>query len=203
MSDEEEEFPETFLLLEATHRIELADLPQSPRKTFRAAEALGWDVHAWLTVGEVAPVLFLYGSLESDANQHNAGDVRFEGYTSNLYAVEARDPQSRAIGFRAHYTGKVYQSGKKSSLGAFDFAMVADPVGVPVQLWAEYVPIRQTRGDFETDKSFAARKGSAAQMADEMDKSYNDHSWYFNQRPFFSSASELDAWMTEWKGFTK
>ena len=194
MSDEVSETA-AFTLIEPPKRIGVSDLPQSPKSTFTAATNCGWEVHAWLSIGEVAPTLYV-----SNTDAHSAGEVYLDGYTARMFTVEARDPDL-PIGFQAHYLGKVYANGRKAGLGSFDYALVVDPVGVPRELRAKYKPIKQDRGKYETAKSFQRRVTDAQKVADEMTASYNDGSVDFQHRPMFTVAREFDSWLAEWRSF--
>jgi hypothetical protein len=201
--DPEDEVSETadLTLVEPPRRVELADLPQSPKSTFLAATAMGWEVHAWFAIGEVAPTLYVGNSDEDAKKPHNAGDVRYDGYVAHMFTVEARDPLL-PIAFQAHYLGKKYADGRKSPLGSFDDAMVVDPVGVPRELRARYLPIKQDRGKYETTASFQRRVTAAQSRADEQSRTYNDGAVDFQHRPMFTAAREFDSWLAEWRSFS-
>lgn len=202
MSDDEEEVSETrFMLIEELHRTQFAFLPQSPAKVYTQAEAMGWEVVAWANVGEYQPALYLHGSEESDPDQHSAGDVKFDGYVAKHFIVEARDPGTRAIGFRAHYAGRIYEDSRKAPLGSFDFAMIADPVGVPTPLSAEYKTIKPSRGDHETEKSYALRVKAVTDRVEWANKFYNDGEFYWPTQKVINAAKEFDAWLAEWRSF--
>lgn len=113
-------------------RIEFEELGISPRKAVKAAQALGWEVRAWLSETRVAAVLYV-GSNDN----HSAGDVRYPEFTARNYAVEARHPD-QPLGFRAHYTGTSRDSSPRSA--KFEHAWVADPVGIPVENYFDYSP---------------------------------------------------------------
>ena len=197
---EDEEVSETaFTITEPNHRIEPADLPQSPRKLFKTVEEMGWEARAWLVVGDKAPTLYMAPSADGI---HSIGDVLYDGYTARLYVVEARDPETRAIGFRAHFVGKQYADGRKAPAGGFDYAYIADPVGIPQLLTVTYKPIKQLPGKFETEKSFKSRVAEAKEMTDRMSNAHNDRAYYFSRFPIFRAAGQLDAWLAEWASFT-
>lgn len=197
MTDEPLEVEAEFILVTPPIRIELADLPLSPRKIFKAAEALGWEAHAWLATGWVPPTYYA-----RNENGHTTTDEKSESYGVNLFTVEARDPASREVGFQAHFTGKTYQSDKKNTLGSFTSARIKDPVGIPRPARFEYSAITQTRGKFETEASINKRRASAQAAADNQNGTYNDGAWVWPTTFNFNTAGELDAWLAEWKGFT-
>lgn len=202
VAEEAEEVSETILLEPWEPMASTTDLPASPKKAFIAARDMGWDVIVCKALGRVDPVYFLENSKEDATDPHNAGDVRYEGYLAKLFMVEARDPDL-PLGFLAFYTGKEYETPRKTkpSAGAFDYARVVDPVGLPVLLRATYEPIRQTRGEYETDKSFQKRKDDAQKMADEMDARYNDGAITFRHQHMFTSATPFTEWLKDWKPF--
>ena len=204
MTDDEvsETEEQAFQIIAPMSRITLDQLPQSPKKTAVRAIEMGWEVREWLTIVEYEPTLFLAQSKEGDRNQHIVGDVRYEGYTASLYVVEARDPLSRDVGFRAYYAGKSYASGKKGAAGAFTQALIHDPVGIPILLHAEYKLIRPSRDKYETEASFNRRVKAVDDLVAEMDRTYNDGSWYFAKTHWFSVAGEFDAWLADWEGYT-
>lgn len=198
---QEDEVSETFTLTQPPTRIGVEDLPRSPKSTYLAATACGWAVSAWLSVGEVAPTLYVGNSDEGAKKPYNAGDVKWDGYTARLFIVEAR-VLDLPLGFRAHYLGKQYGDGRAAPLGGFDYALAVDPVGVPRALRADYNPIKQLRGKFETGKSFLRRQNDAKTLADEMAAAYNDGGVTFETAPLFAVAGEFDSWLAEWQSFT-
>lgn len=200
MSDEPESEVSETTLIEPPRRLDVADLPQSPKSTFLAAEACGWLVRAWLAVGEVAPTLYVSNSDEGAKKPHSAGEVLFDGYTARMFTIDSRHPDL-PLGFRAHYLGKVYANGRKAPLGSFDYALAVDPVGVARELRAEYKPIKQDRGKYETTKSFQRRLTAAKEQADAEDVSYNVGSVVFQHRVMFDTAGEFDSWLADWRSF--
>jgi len=191
----EEEVSETFTLIAASTRITMSDLPTSPKGAFKIATALGWDVSAWLTLGEFAPTLYM---ASSDA--HVAGEVKTVGYLSRVFTVEARDPLM-PLGFQAHYLGKVFEDGRKASGGSFEHARVMDPVGVATGLNTKYAPIRQVRGQYENNDSIQRRKDDAQADADRMNATYNTGAIGFSPLHLFKTAGEFKSWLAEWQSF--
>lgn len=181
------------------NRITEAELSVSPRKAFRAAVGMGWEVAASYATAPVDPVLYLSDSEEGAKKSYVAGDVRFPGYTALLFTVEARDP-ALPIGFLASYIGKGYED-KPNDPVKFESAMVIDPAGIPRELRADYEPIRQTRGDWETDASFASRVAAAKLMAERQNVEYNDSAIAFYHNVLFSTARPFENWLSEWKPF--
>jgi len=202
--DETDEVSETarFTLHEAPHRIALADLPLSPKKVFVAATKMGWDVRAWLSTGEFAPVLYKSTSKASDKKKHSIGEELYEGFLAGLYVVEARDPETRAVGFQATFLGKTYFSGKAKVGGSFEAARVADPVGIPHLLSATYKAIPVTKAKFETERSFNDRVMASSDMA-KRQLGYNDGTYFYSTTHLFTTSGEFDAWLAEWRSFTQ
>lgn len=199
--DDTEEVSETrFSLIEELHRTQFEFLPQSPAKLYAMAETMGWEVNAWASFGEYMPTLYKFGSVESDQNQHLPGEVKFDGYIAKHFIIEAREPTTQAIGFRAHYAGRLYEDSRKAPLGSFDFALVADPVGIPTLLSAEYKLRPASRGDAETDKSFAIRAKAVTDQVKNMDR-YNDGEFYWPTKKVLTQAKQFDAWLAEWRSF--
>lgn len=208
-----DEFPETtapapsFAPVEARRRVEAGELPTSPRGAYKAALAAGWEVVAWLTVGEQSPTLYLSDSEEDDANQYSKGDIRYDGYRASIYVIEARVSATVPIGFRAFYLGKDYGAGdKRNKPGSFDCAFVADPVGTVQVLDHTYKPIPVTRGRdqagrvVETEASFKANQARMQKMADDLN-AQNDGSFILNRRPMFAGAKEFTTWIAEWASY--
>jgi len=192
---EEEDTAPAFTLTKPMHRIELADLPASAKSIYKAAKALGWSVQSWLSVGEVAPVLYI-----ANTEKNAAGSVRFDGYTARTFTVEARDPLM-PIGFRASFLGKEYSNGRKGVGGSFDSAMTVDPIGIPHVLSATYKAIPQTRDKYETEASINRRRADAQKLADEMDAAYNDGSVVFVKHNLLTTTGAFTAWLAEWQSF--
>jgi len=191
----EEEVSETFTLIAAPTRITLAELPTSPKGAFKLATAMGWDVSAWITLGEFAPTLYT-GSTDT----HVAGEVKAVGYHARIFTVEARDPLM-PLGFQAHYLGKQYADGRKASGGSFEHARVADPVGVATGLNAKYAPIGQVRGQYENNESIERRKNDAQADADRMNLDYNTGAIGFAPLHLFRTAGDFKSWLAEWQSF--
>lgn len=194
---EEEEATEKFTLTEPMRRVGLADLPASPKSTHKAATALGWSVQAWLTVGEIAPVLFI-----ANTEKNAAGSVRFEGYTARYFTVEARDPLM-PLGFRATFLGKEYAAatGRKPVGGSFDSALVVDPIGIIQPLSATYKAIPQTRDKYETEASINRRRSDAQKMADNQTAQYNDGAVVFSRHNLLTTTGAFNSWLAEWQSF--
>lgn len=155
----------------------------------------------------MAPTLYMSDSEEGAANQYRVGDVRFDGYDVTLFVVEGREPRL-PIGFRAHFRGKFYgavednpKNKTRNSLGSFEYAWIADPVGVPVELRYEYAPIDVSRGDQEIEKYYRLRIMEAERAAVRMNREYNDGSYHMDQRPMLTSSKELTDWLTQWKEY--
>lgn len=215
------EFPETdeaenrFVVLVPPHKIDGKTLPTSPKGFYTKALAAGWEVNAWCTVGKVLPSLYLHDSAapaegEVDPNPHKKGDVKFEGYDSNLYVVEARVAFNVPLGFRAHFVSRDYGTGNdgkpdtRSKPGSFEGALVADPVGLPRASGHHYDPVKITRAKdergrtVETEASFADRKRIAQAQADYLTEASFDGTFIFDRCPYLTSSTELTAWLKEW-----
>ena len=197
----EDEVSETFTLTQPPTRIEPTALPRSPKSTYLSALNIGWDARAWLSTGEVAPVLYVSNSEENAKSPHNAGDIKFRGYTARMFVVEARD-LAMPLGFRAHYLGKEYSDGSKATAGSFGFARVVDPAGVASEARAVYKPIPQLRGKYETAASFQRRSDEAKNIADGMTANYNDNTITIHHTSSFSVARDFDSWLAGWQSFT-
>jgi len=194
----DEEVSETsFTLLEPPEKIDATRLPQSPKKAFVTAEAIGWSVRAWLSLGVIAPAVYV-----TTTENHNAGDKKADGYIASMFTIEARD-ELMPLGFRALYIGKQYEDSRKAPAGSFSTAAVVDPVGVPRLLSFEYQPIKQLRGKAETEKSWKGRLDAFDQMAADQRSDYNDGDAVFNTSHVFTAAGEFDSWLADWKSFTE
>lgn len=186
----------SFTLTKAPTKINVVDLPLSPKKALLSAAACGWQVRAWEAFGDTAPKLYMSSS---EGQGYSVGDVKTDGYVSRLVTIEARD-LDLPLGFKAHYLGKVYANGRKAAAGSFAYAAVVDPVGIPRELRATYKVIAYHRGKFETEASFNNNSNRAQEMADEQD-GYNDGRLLFQGRHLFKTAGDFDAWLAEWKSY--
>lgn len=169
------------------HKIGAGELGIAPKKAFNAALALGLDVQAWLTVGDVSPVLYLADSKEGNKKTYSAGDVRYEGYVARRYTVEARHPE-HALGFRASYMGK----GAEGSTAAFQAARVADPVGI----------VRPNEVDYTVDKNRAKElnwtEERRIQEGMAMNRRVNDGTTRLVHDHTFQSGGDFSLWVDEW-----
>lgn len=192
---EEVEEPEAFTLLEPPVRLDDAELPLSPRKTFRLALEAGWDARAWVSRGSVAPKLYV-----SATDEHSAGEVKSVGYEVTLYTVEAAD-RAVKLGFQATFIAKEYADQRKASKGSFESARIADPAGVPAPLSYKYPALKMTRGKFETDASFNTRVRAAEGQVARMRRAHNDGSVWYPTTRLFTQAKDLESWISEWKTY--
>lgn len=176
----------------------LADVPQSPAKVFKMVrDVLHWDVVAWISAGRFAPTLYV-----SNSDGHSVGDVLYPGYDATIYCVEARDPETRAIGFQAFYMGKFYGEGdKRNSKGSFQSARIADPIGTPVKLWAEYSPIKPSQGKGEIESSYRVRVGRAHAEAAQRDRDYNRRAYWWPKDYQMTTVKEFEKWLAEWASY--
>lgn len=191
----EEERERAITVLEPNHRIDLVDLGTSPKRIFKAATALGWDVRAWCSITRVAPVLFVHGSTQDAKNPHAAGDVRYEGFDARNYAIEAKHPQG-SLGFRAHWQGT--SKDKSPTSAGFLYALVRDPVGVPVENWADYSPTALKQAKDEPYSAFQGRVRQAEEVAARRDRRYNDASSRLEKIHRFTQAGPFDLWLDDW-----
>jgi hypothetical protein len=197
---EDDDVEPAFVLTEPPRRIDPSELPQSPRKVATAALAAGLTTVCWASAGEQPPTLYKSSSTEGSKEVHAVGEVRFSGYTNRMYVVEAADP-TMPFGFQSHFAGRQYPDGRKASAGAFKYARVMDPVGIPVELRATYDLMKPKRGDFETAKSFRAREEHVETMLHEMDVAYNDGTLHWLHSFYFHAAEEFEAWLTDWRSY--
>lgn len=191
------EFPET------PTRIDVAELPLSPRKAFRSAVANGWAAAAWRSSAEFPATVYTSSSadIENGKPKHSAGDPKHPGYFGTVFTIEARD-LLMPLGFRATYVSKKYADGRKTSAGAFESAMIVDPVGIIFELSAEYKPIPYRRGKFETEESFQRNVARSVGFAEQQTNDYNDGVIHFQHSCYFGVAKQLDNWLAEWLSFT-
>lgn len=193
----EEEFPETFTLTQPAERIDIKSLPQAAKKAILVAESCGWQVRAWLVVGDYAPTRYMSSNEERG---YVVGDIKSDGYAARTYVVEARDPDM-PLGFKATYMGKVYADKRKTPAGSFASASVVDPIGIPRELSAVYRPIPYRRGKYETEESFQHNVDLAQGVAKEQ-AAYNDGLILFSNQHIFKQAREFDTWLAEWRSFS-
>lgn len=210
-----EEFPETnevenFTVTYPRTAMRLIDLPTSPKSLLKALMAAGWETRAWLTIGEIAPTLYLSDSADEGENSHVKGDIRFDGYTASMYVIEGRAAFNLPLGMQAHYVGKNYGEGdKRNKPGSFSHARLADPVGVVQELGFDYQPIKVTRGKdqagriVETPASFAKNQLLMKQMAERLDRDHNDGAFILNHRPTLTASTKATDWLAEWASYGK
>jgi hypothetical protein len=169
------------------HKIGFEKLGISPKKAFNAAVALGLEVQAWLTVGDVSPVLYMADSKEGNKTSYSAGDVRYEGYVARRYTVEARHPE-HALGFRASYMGK----GAEGSTAAFQAARVADPVGIVRPNAVDYTVDKNRAKELNWSEERRIQEGMA------MNRRVNDGTTRLVHDHTFQSGGEFSLWIDEW-----
>ena len=197
MTDEEEVSETTgYVLVTPTMRVPMEEMPLSPKGVAKKALALGWEVSTWLTTTYYPPTLYV-----TTKGENVAGTVKFPGYVGVQWMVEARDPGTRAIGFQAQFLGRQYADGRKSDLGKFMWARVADPVGIPRELYYEYGMITQSRDKFETEKSFMTRYNAEKSRVDAMNTSLNDQSYHWPTVHLFQVAGDFTNWLAEWQSY--
>lgn len=175
------------IVLEPMRRLEVADLGTSPKAVYNAALALGWEARAWLSVSQIAPVLYLTDSPEGASDPHRAGDVRFEGYVARNYAVEARDPDKR-LGLRAHWTGR----GTEGKSARFEDAFAVDPLGHPEVSNCDYTPGK------DWAKALGITEEERLARGARLNAHYNDGEPWLNHRPYFTSSGAMNAWIDSW-----
>jgi hypothetical protein len=200
MTEPVSETSRSYTLLAAPVRVEGSSLPQVPKRVFLAAEALGWTPRAWLTVGVFGPAFYAANAAENSGKLHSKGDVKSLGYEAKMYLVEAREAKA-PLGFQASFTGKRLSDGKVQGQGTFDFAHVVDPVGIPVVADHKYRPIKQLRGDYETDGSFMDRVTFSEQRAHRMSDEYSDGTESLLPEHYFTETKAFEAWLAEWRSY--
>lgn len=174
-------------ILEPARRITDTELGTSPKKVYLAAKALGWQLAAWVSVSDVAPVLYLNDSVEGAENPHSAGDIRYEGYLARNYTVEARHPKLR-LGFRARWVGK----GIAGMTASFSEAKVADPVGIPTELYMSY-----EMNKIQADVAGLTER-AAATLAAERRGRYDDGATYLAHTKMMLAGREFTLWIDDW-----
>ena len=189
--------------LETPTRIDVKDLPISPRRAFKAAAANGWAAAAWRSSAEFPATVYISSSpdIENGKPKHSAGDPKHPGYTGTIFTIEARD-LLMPLGFQATYISKKYADGRTSSAGSFESAKVIDPVGIVVELIAEYKVIPYRRGKFETEESFQRNVARSLSFAEQQLTDYNDGAVGVQHSSYFGDSKQLDIWLAEWLPFT-
>jgi hypothetical protein len=187
--------------------VSLAELPAGPKAVLLAVLSLGWEAKAWRSRTYSEPTLF-----KSTSETHNAGDVRFPAKERRVYFVTAKSPKAR-LGFTATWSGiddskKVIarrSRGYSSAMwlskadekmlvdeknASFVDAKIYDPVGVPVEMRAEYKPSRYMIDTFgESD---------AKRAAGMRDYDYNDGTDNFVSSKFMRTTAEFNQWLDDW-----
>lgn len=169
-------------VLQPKAQITESELPLAAKRVYKAAVGLGLEAKLWLIIIEFAPVLYVH-----DGEDHNAGDVRYEGYVARRYTVEARLPD-QPLGFQATYIGK----GREGKTGPFATARVRDPYGIPVENWVDYT----------VDKTTAQERGwteeQRIQFGMAMNNRINDGSTRLEYIRYFRVGGDFTRWLDEY-----
>ena len=128
VEDEDAEPAEEFEVTEIDTDVDPAKLPASPKRTYKKAEALGWNITLQSSVTHHPPVVLLKDSAKArkDGTKGRKGDVRSPAKdVTHLFMSAVHE--SRKLGFLATW---------KSN--SFSDATVRDPLGIPVELYGDY-----------------------------------------------------------------
>lgn len=126
--DEEVEVVEVFTVTEIDTDVNPAKLPASPKRVYKKAEALGWDITLQASVTH-HPATFL---MKDSAKARKDGTKGRKG-----------DPKTPAKDITHLFMAAVHESRKLGFLAAwkansFSDATVRDPLGIPVELYGDY-----------------------------------------------------------------
>lgn len=179
--DAEEALP-PFTVTEPATEIAVSDLGIGAKKVFLAAAALGWEPQAWRSRTHHEAVLHM-----TTTEKHNAGSVRYGEKDKRHYFMAARSPKAR-LGFTATWTGE----GADLKTASFVDAIVYDPIGIPLELVANYSPSKYRRETLGKERS--------VREANDMDWEYNDGAELLVHRKYLKATAELNLWLDDWLG---
>lgn len=163
------------------------ELGTAAKKTYKAAVALGLEVRCWLVVTDVEAVLYVADSKEGDKSEHRAGDVRYPQRFERRYTVEAKHPL-HPLGFQSTYVGE----GLEGTTGGFETARIRDPLGIPVENWADYTKDKVIADALGWNEERRIQEGMAA------NRRINDGSSRIERIRYFTVGGDFTRWLDEW-----
>lgn len=152
-------------------------LPAGATRVLKALKVLGWEPLLKAATEHHEAVLWA-----SDSDEHAAGETRSEAKDLPVLQVAARYPgDEMQLGFVAEWVDK-----------KFGWAHVSDPVGLPVELWANYTIDDRYRGPLGLSKA------QAKELADERSAEYNTGESYLSHDLYIKKVKEFEAWLSDW-----
>lgn len=175
--------------LEAAHAVAIADepitrtpaIPQekvgiSVKRVLTRADAIGLEVKQQAFFEHRGRTFYM-----TDSDNHTAGDVKTEAKDIAILQVFARHPQAR-LGVLAEFADN-----------KFSWARVADPVGVPRELYVDYMPNKVEA------KSAGWSEGKRVAVGGRLNGTYNDGAMLNEHDVLFTKATDLIAWLDDWQ----
>ena len=146
-------------------------------KVLKVARALGWSPQ-FLAFLERTPAVYW----ASDGEGRAAGDLRKAAAYALIVQMFARHPKVR-LGFVAEWVD-----------GKFSWAKVADPVGIPIELYADYGI------DHNQAKALGMSKEAAKAAGDRISAQYNDGASHLVRTHFFkTTVTPFTTWLADWQ----
>lgn len=155
-------------------------IPRAARTILKKVVDLGWDVKLLQgTTTLHAPVYMAKdGKPKKDGTQSLRGDLKTAERTKTHLYLSAANIEKK-IGFIATWED-----------GGWAGAIVRDPVGLPVELFADYEPNQYQKDHFGKDK--------AEYVGAMRSQEYNDVTWFVTKRKFVKPAAEFSEWLNDW-----
>jgi hypothetical protein len=167
------------------HSLDVWDLWGSPKKVANKAMGLDWVVqmHGW-TIHSTDDFY------ANDGENGKRGDLKKAAHDTEYQAVEGIHPSKR-IAFLAEWKRAVSPSTGKSTY-PFQCARILDPLGVPVELRADYSYGKDER------KAYGLSIAAAQELQYRREGEYNDGKMYLEKRPMFTTATPFNTWLEDW-----
>lgn len=168
-----------------TREVEPETLPRSPKALVKSLVMAGFEVVAITeTIVHTPDQFYMSASTEKGAegSGHQKGDLRAAAKDTAHLSIKAKHPKmppGRPLAIHAFY-----EDGKSKG------AIIYDPIGIPVELYADYAPSKNER-----DRLGAAR---ATAIGKQMDLDYNDGTMFPFRKTLVKLARDVNAWLEEW-----
>lgn len=153
-------------------------LPQSPKKVLTAVEALGWEYRIGATRVHVPDEIYV---ADSKATGAKAGDVKKSAHDVEYLWIAAAGARSPRLGFIATWKANRFESAK-----------VFDPVGMPVENYADYGL------DGSYAKTLNLDEHEASAIAARRSAEYNDGSSRLEHCVVYASADPFNRWLDDY-----
>jgi hypothetical protein len=177
-----------FVLVEPSRPIESGDLPASALKVYRALVAMGWETLTHLSITHHDDVLWATDSEEGAETERSKGDVKTPAHDRRHYWLSGRH-KTLGAAFTAHWEGK----GRDGKNATFQSARVADPAGIPVENFVDYMPTK-------TEAKSSGNAEAAMEHGARQSQEYNDGTLRLENVVLMTTTRDFLAWIDDWLG---